>query len=58
MKFIDVVTSTRHQASIPASDIVAIYDYQGDNSKVQTRDGTIYYCELSRRKLIEQLGRE
>lgn len=58
MKFLDVVTSTRHQASISVRDIVAIYDYQSDNSKVQTKDGTIYYCELSREKLKEKLSEE
>lgn len=58
MKFIDVVTSTRQQASIPVANIVAIYDFQGYNSKIQTKDGAIYYCDMSRKKLIEMLGTE
>lgn len=58
MKFIDVKTQRRTDVSIPVTDIAEIYDYQSSQSEIYTKNGTHYYCELSRKKIVELINND
>ena len=58
MKFIDVKTRHSTGVSIPIADIAAIYDCQNNQSEIFTKNGAHYYCELSRKKIVELINND